>query len=527
MPTATFSRSIFGRRVPLIASTTYPVRISTFAVVRSVPLLATFSSSSRWRSLSAHPPPASVEPLTIGIIGSGPAGFYTAQHLLKNLSNAKIDMYESLPIPYGLARFGVAPDHPEVKNVIHKFASIAEDPRFRFVGNVTVGRDVPFSKLAACYDAVVLSYGAAEDRKLGLPNEESTKNVFAARAFVGWYNGIPEYAGLEPDLTSSDTAVIVGQGNVALDVARTLLTPPDILAKTDITEHALEALRKSKIRHVHLLGRRGPLQIAFTAKELREMIALPNTKLDVDINLVKEQISADADALATDRQRRRLMELLVVGGTKKHDAPPSRTWSLKFLRSPVGLVQKEDGALAAVCLEKNRLEGSLQNPKAVGTGEVEELPAGLLVRSIGYKSVRLFPEVPFDSKRSLIPNVKGRVVDGDKPVPGLYVSGWLKRGPSGVIAATMYCAIETATAIVEGLQAGHFATRAASRGPDGFDAVAPLLKAQGVDPVSFADWKHIDRVEAELGAQRGKPREKLVDLQGMMDAVAAGRANSR
>ncbi|KAJ3171337.1 hypothetical protein HDU87_008363 [Geranomyces variabilis] len=516
MLTARFCCSL-RRRVPLPSS--------TLVAIRNVPLHATFSASAHCRSLSAHPPPASVEPLTIGIIGSGPAGFYTAQHLLKNLSHAKIDMYESLPIPYGLARFGVSPDHPEVKNVIHKFASIAEDSRFRFVGNVTVGRDVPFSKLASCYDAVVLSYGAAEDRKLGLPNEESTKNVFAARAFVGWYNGIPEYAGLEPDLTSSDTAVIAGQGNVALDVARTLLTPPDVLAKTDITEHALEALRKSKIRHVHLLGRRGPLQIAFTAKELREMIALPDTKLDVDINVVKEQVSADAEALATDRQRRRLMELLVQGATKKFDSPTARTWSLKFMRSPAGLVQSQNGSLAAVQLEKNRLEGSLQNPKAVGTGEVEELPAGLLIRSIGYKSVRLFDEVPFDPKRSLIPNVKGRVVDGDAPVPGLYVSGWLKRGPSGVIAATMYCAIETATAIVEGLQAGHFATRVASRGPGGFDALEPLLKAKGVDPVSFSDWKHIDRVETELGAKRGKPREKLVDVKAMMDVVAAGRAN--
>ncbi|KAJ3147335.1 hypothetical protein HDU89_005686 [Geranomyces variabilis] len=515
MLTARFYCSL-GQRVPLPSS--------MLAANRHVPLRATFFTSARCCSISAHPPPASVEPLTIGIIGSGPAGFYTAQHLLKNLSHAQIDMYESLPIPYGLARFGVAPDHPEVKNVIHKFASIAEDPRFRFVGNVTVGRDIPFSKLASCYDAVVLSYGAAEDRKLGLPTEESTKNVFAARAFVGWYNGIPEYAGLEPDLTSSDTAVIVGQGNVALDVARTLLTPPDVLAKTDITEHALEALRKSKIRHVHLLGRRGPLQIAFTAKELREMIALPDTKLDVDLDLVKEQISADAAALAKDRQRRRLMELLVQGATKNFETPPSRTWSLKFMRSPAGLVQNDRGSLAAVQLEKNRLEGSLQNPKAVGTGEVEELPAGLLVRSIGYKSLRLFEEVPFNSKRSLVPNVKGRV---DTPVPGLYVSGWLKRGPSGVIAATMYCAIETATAIVEGLQAGHFATRAASRGPDGFDAVEPHLKAKGVDPVSFADWKHIDRVETELGAQRGKPREKLVDVKAMMDVVAAGRANRR
>ncbi|TPX58972.1 hypothetical protein PhCBS80983_g02814 [Powellomyces hirtus] len=433
-------------------------------------------------------------------------------------------MYEALPVPYGLVRFGVAPDHPEVKNVIHKFASIAEDARFRFVGNVNIGRDLQFAELKPHYDAIVLSYGAQEDQHLGIPGEESIKNVFSARAFVGWYNGSPEYRNLNPDLTSSDTAVVVGQGNVALDVARTLLSPVDDIARTDITSHAVEALRKSKIKHVHLIGRRGPLQAAFTAKELREMIALPDTKLNIDLNLVHSQIKADAEALAKDRPRRRLMELLIKGATKTFSEEPSKSWTLQFLRSPVELVpHPETNALKAVLLEKNTLQGSPQSPKAVGTGQIEELSTGLLLRSIGYRSVP-FRGVPFDSRKGLIPNVKGRVSDEKDSASGLYVSGWLKRGPTGVITATMYDAIETATSIVEDVQAGNLKSQVASKGSDGFESLKDLLKERGANPISFKDWESIDKAEITAGEAKGKPREKIVDVQSMLKIVAAGRA---
>ncbi|KAI8826195.1 uncharacterized protein EV422DRAFT_515705 [Fimicolochytrium jonesii] len=470
-------------------------------------------------SLSAHPPPASTKRLNVGIIGAGPAGFYTAQHLLKNLPNVHVDMYDSLPIPYGLIRYGVAPDHWEVKNVIHKFDLLSQDPRFTFIGNVTIGRDLDLTELKPRYDALLFSYGASEDQKLSLPNEDTIPNVFSARAFVGWYNGTPEYADLKPDLVSSDTAVVVGQGNVALDVARTLLRPVEELAKTDITEYALEALRGSRVRHVRLVGRRGPLQIAFTSKELREMIALPDTKLNLDVALLDSHVKASASIM--DRQRQRLMDLLRKGATKTFPAnnPPTKSWTLDFLRSPVALETRDDGQLEAMMVERNRLEGDLGAPKAVGTGEMEVLKAGLLVRSIGYRSAPL-PGLPFDERRGRVPNVRGRVVDEDNttPSPPLYVAGWVKRGPTGVIAATMYDAVETADTIIDDVRSGNIPslTPATSKTSGGFASVKPLLDARGIQTVSFEGWKRIDDVEVRRGEEVGKPREKVVRVEDML-----------
>ncbi|KAJ3021602.1 hypothetical protein HKX48_008171 [Thoreauomyces humboldtii] len=449
------------------------------------------------------------------------AGFYAAQHLLRNLPNAAVDMYEMLPIPYGLVRYGVAPDHPDVKNVIHKFASIAADPRFRFVGNMHVGRDVSFEELKPHYDAVILSYGASENRKLGLPHEDFLVNVIPARAFVGWYNGLPEYKDLSPDLTSSDTSVVIGQGNVALDVARTLLAPIEELAKTDITAHAVAGLRKSTIRHVHMIGRRGPLQLALTAKELREMIAIPDIKLNLDVDLLQAEMKANAELLAGDRQKRRLMELLLQGATKTFSSTPSKSWTLQFLRSPVELVPTSNSdRLAKLILEKNVLEGTLDAPRAVGTGEMVELETGLLLTSIGYKSAPL-PGVPFDSKLGVVPNIRGKVASATETSPGLYVSGWLKRGPTGVLAATMYDAIETATSIIEDVQSAEIPASSRS----GFaGSLERQLKERGCDPVSFQDWEAIDAAERSIGEVHGKPREKVVDIENMMALVAAGRA---
>ncbi|KND01113.1 NADPH-adrenodoxin reductase [Spizellomyces punctatus DAOM BR117] len=477
----------------------------------------------RFYSASTHPPPASTEALTIGMVGSGPAGFYTAQHLLRNLPNVKIDMYEALPVPYGLVRFGVAPDHPEVKNVIHKFETIAQDPRFRFIGNVRIGHDLDLAELKPRYDALILSYGASQDQRLGLPDEDAIPNVFSARAFVGWYNGLPEHRDLNPDLESSDTAVVIGQGNVALDVARVLLMPLDELAKTDITEHALEALRRSKIRHVHLIGRRGPLQASFTAKELREMIALPDTKLHLDVPLLQSQMEAGSAILSKERPRRRLMELLLKGATNplSNTSPTSKSWSLKFLSSPIHLVTNPTTqALEGLQLEKNRLEGPLNAPRAVGTGEIEEIPCGLLLRSIGYKSVPL-QGLPFDSKRGMIPNVRGKVQNEDSFTSGIYVAGWLKRGPTGVIAATMYDAIETADTIINDIQKGELQPRIGPTVPPGFKGLESMLRARGVKVVDFHAWKKIDEVEVAEGTPKGKPREKVVEVDKMMEI--AGR----
>ncbi|KAI9104604.1 hypothetical protein DFS34DRAFT_589736 [Phlyctochytrium arcticum] len=466
------------------------------------------------------------------------AGFYTAQHLMRHLPNVSIDMYDALPVPYGLARFGVAPDHPEVKNVIHKFEALAQDTRFRFVGNVKVGKDIALDELKPRYDALVLSYGASQDRHLNVPNEHIIPNVFSARAFVGWYNGLPEHRNLNPDLQSSESAIIVGQGNVALDVARILLMPLSEIGKTDITEHALDALRKNKIRHVHLL--------AFTAKELREMLALPDIELKLDLQALQQHMAASATFLAKDRPRRRLLELLLKGATKAATSPPpSRSWTLHFLRSPIHLVTdgdpaKEDVSLKGVQFEVNKLEGPDDRPRAVGTGEITQIDGGMLLRSIGYKAVPL-PGLSFDSRGGFVPNIRGKVIDQvrlsssrivyvlanlyescKKASPlstGLYVAGWLKRGPTGVIAATMYDAIETADAVIADVESGELPLVDTTDAP--FNTIGPLLKARGVEYVDFAGWKKMDAVEVQEGALLGKPREKLVDIQRMLQ-IARG-----
>ncbi|XP_032097663.1 NADPH:adrenodoxin oxidoreductase, mitochondrial isoform X12 [Sapajus apella] len=447
----------------------------------------------------------------ICVVGSGPAGFYTAQHLLKQHPQAHVDIYEKQPVPFGLVRFGVAPDHPEVKNVINTFTQTAHSGRCAFWGNVEVGRDVTVPELREAYHAVVLSYGAEDHRALEIPGEE-LPGVCSARAFVGWYNGLPENQELKPDL-SCDTAVILGQGNVALDVARILLTPPEHLEKTDITKAALGVLRQSQVKTVWLVGRRGPLQVAFTIKELREMIQLPGTRpiLDpVDFLGLQDRLKE------VPRPRKRLMELLLRTAMEKpgreeaaHWASASRAWGLRFFRSPQQVLPSPDGRGAAgVRLAVTRLEGVGEATRAVPTGVMEDLPCGLVLSSIGYKSRPIDPSVPFDSKLGVIPNVEGRVTD----VPGLYCSGWVKRGPTGVIATTMTDSFLTGQTLLQDLKAGLLPS-----GPrPGSAAIQALLSSRGVQPVSFSDWEKLDAEEVARGQSTGKPREKLVDPQEML-----------
>uniref|UniRef100_A0A2I2Y781 NADPH:adrenodoxin oxidoreductase, mitochondrial n=1 Tax=Gorilla gorilla gorilla TaxID=9595 RepID=A0A2I2Y781_GORGO len=452
----------------------------------------------RWWGWSAWPrtrlPPAGSTPSfrhhfstqektpQICVVGSGPAGFYTAQHLLKQHPQAHVDIYEKQPVPFGLVRFGVAPDHPEVKNVINTFTQTAHSGRCAFWGNVEVGRDVTVPELREAYHAVVLSYGAEDHRALEIPGEE-LPGVCSARAFVGWYNGLPENQELEPDL-SCDTAVILGQGNVALDVARILLTPPEHLERTDITKAALGVLRQSRVKTVWLVGRRGPLQVAFTIK--------------------------------VPRPRKRLTELLLRTATEKpgleeaaRQASASRAWGLRFFRSPQQVLPSPDGRRAAgVRLAVTRLEGVDEATRAVPTGDMEDLPCGLVLSSIGYKSRPVDPSVPFDSKLGVIPNVEGRVMD----VPGLYCSGWVKRGPTGVIATTMTDSFLTGQMLLQDLKAGLLPS-----GPrPGYAAIQALLSSRGVRPVSFSEWEKLDAEEVARGQGTGKPREKLVDPQEML-----------
>ncbi|XP_017960924.1 NADPH:adrenodoxin oxidoreductase, mitochondrial [Drosophila navojoa] len=434
----------------------------------------------------------------ICIVGAGPAGFYAAQYLLKQLSDCIVDIVEKLPVPFGLVRFGVAPDHPEVKNVINTFTKTAENPRLRFFGNVSLGQDVSLQELRQRYHAVLLTYGADQDRELQLQNEEQ-KHVISARKFVAWYNGLPGAEQLQPDLSGRDVT-IVGQGNVAVDVARMLLSPIDKLKETDTTEYALEALARSQVKRVHLVGRRGPLQAAFTIKELREMLKLPNVTTNwraADFAGIAEQVEQ------LQRPRRRLTELMLKSLSEQSKsnatAADGKQFLPIFLRAPKAISAKEM-EFAVTQLQENA---------AVATNATECLPADLILRSIGYKSSCADPAINFDPQRGHVRHEQGRVLregDGNSVEPGLYVAGWLGTGPTGVILTTMNGAFAVAKTICDDIAANAFDT--ASTKP-GFDVANKRI-------VTWEGWLRIDQKECEAGKAKGKLREKIVDVEQML-----------
>ncbi|XP_072098825.1 NADPH:adrenodoxin oxidoreductase, mitochondrial isoform X1 [Mobula birostris] len=453
--------------------------------------------------------------IKVCVLGSGPAGFYTAQHLLKHHKSTVVDIYEKLPIPFGLVRFGVAPDHPEVKNVINVFTQTAHLSRCSFYGNVTVGKDVSIEELKQAYHVLVLSYGAETNRILGIPGE-NLPGVYSGRAFVGWYNGLPENRNLNPDL-SSETAVIVGHGNVALDLARILLSPIDLLKKTDITANSLEAIENSKVKRVIIVGRRGPLQVAFTIKELREMIKLPGTRSLLDPNDFEGLRHVVKDL---PRPRKRLMELLIktalesnAGKEAEFQAAATKEWSLRFQRSPLEIIPSNDGErVGGIRLSVTKLKGSAESAVAIQTEDVEDLECGLVLSSIGYKSHPIDPSVPFDQQQGVIPNKLGRVLHA----PGMYCSGWVKRGPAGVIATTMNDSFETAESVLEDVQSGILDVSALK---GGYKVIEALLKQRGICPVSFSGWEKIDSSEVTKGEKVGKPREKLLTVKEMLEVA--------
>uniref|UniRef100_A0A3P8WZ03 NADPH:adrenodoxin oxidoreductase, mitochondrial n=1 Tax=Cynoglossus semilaevis TaxID=244447 RepID=A0A3P8WZ03_CYNSE len=480
---------------------------SNVACIRSL-----YSAGVIGRGASSSPSPSK-----ICVIGSGPAGFYTAQHLLKARQDIVVDIYERLPVPFGLVRFGVAPDHPEVKNVINTFTQTANHPRCHFYGNVNVGKDVSVSELQQAYHGVVLSYGAEANRSMGVQGEDLA-GVYSAKDFVGWYNGLPSCRELTPDL-SCDTAVILGQGNVALDVARVLLAPLSILKKTDITQPAVEALVHSQVRRVLIIGRRGPTQIACTIKELREMVNLPGTRPEMKAADFAEVSEALKDV---PRPRKRLTELLLktaleVPGEKEQERrnKATRTWGFRFYRSPIEVFADAEGKkISGIRLAVNKLEGSGEGAQAVLTGEVEEVSCGLVISSIGYKSLPIDPSVPFDPCKAIVPNTLGRV----QQAKGLYCSGWLKTGPTGVIATTMNNSFDTARSVVEDLNSG---TLDVSTEKPGSQSICALLEQRRVKPVSFSDWEKINTEETRRGEAVGKPREKLLSVEEMLRVARA------
>ncbi|GBC08668.1 hypothetical protein RclHR1_00830019 [Rhizophagus clarus] len=418
---------------------------------------------------------------------------------MKEYPSTLVDMYEALPIPFGLVRYGVAPDHPEVKNVQNRFEEVANDSRYTFIGNVKYGEDLTLKDLKSQYDAIVFSYGASQEKSLGIKNEnEYIKNIFSARAFV-----------------------VIGQGNVALDVSRILLMDIVELSKTDITEYALEKLRNNRIKNVIIVGRRGPLQVSFTAKELREMINLPNTKFHTDSELLKNELSTNIEIISKDRPLKRLMQILEKG---MYHTSGYKSWSLKFLRSPHEFIAHENDDpsrpkyVRAVRFQINRLEGPLENRVAVPTGEMEEIETGLVLKSVGYRSIPL-EGLPFDENKGIVPNYKGKILDNDNnEQPGLYVAGWLKRGPQGVIATTMNDAYETAEVIVSDIKQNKsmLSTDTFNATKQGSKAIIPILHQRGIRTVSYEDWKKIEERENEAGRAKNKPREKFGRVEDAM-----------
>ena len=416
---------------------------------------------------------------------------------------------------------------------------MASSPRFNFVGNVDVGRDLPLSALIPHYDACLFAYGASKDRRLNIPGEDTVSGIYSARAFVGWYNGHPEYTGLSPNLDAGDTAVVIGQGNVALDVARTLLGDVDRLQNTDMTEHALATLAKSRIKRVHVVGRRGPMQASFTIKEVRELMNLS----DVAFTPINASLMPPEPG-KLPRMQKRLTQLLLKGSATPSTSA-SKSWSLDFLLSPTSFsgTSSGDPSLTAVNFAKTAFEG--QNPfdaktQVRRTDEHTSIPASTAFRSIGYKAEALPGMadlgVPFDSSSGTIPNSAGGRILTDPSIltnpstlpdshpqhlTGMYCTGWVKNGPTGVIASTMEDAFASAESIAEDwerkLQDGTGTGSRVAKG--GWDALKDEVTARGIRSVSWEDWERIDRAEKERGRELGKEREKFASVEEMLHVI--------
>jgi ferredoxin--NADP+ reductase len=462
-------------------------------------------------------------PIRVAVIGSGPAGFYAAAHLLKESSlSVEVDMLERLPTPWGLVRSGVAPDHPKIKSVSRVYEKTAEHPRFRFFGNVSFGEDVSREDLIAHYHAIVYATGSAVDRPLGIPGEQ-LPGSHAATDFVGWYNGHPDQTDLEFDLMSAERAVVIGNGNVALDLARMLVLGTSELAVTDCADHALEVLANSSVREVVVVGRRGPAQAAFTNPELRELAELSQADVIVDPDEFEAALAVSDPALETNTIARQNVEILRNYSTRAPAGKPRRV-VMRFLLSPTELIEDESGRVAAVDLVRNELVPDEQGtPRARPTSEHERIETGLVFRAIGYRGLQL-PDVPFDARRGVIPNEDGRVSDPATGAarPGEYVVGWIKRGPTGVIGTNKRDAQQTVDAILADLSARRNGSGSAlsPEHPDA-ESIERVLLARKPDLVPYEGWREIDRHELAHGERQGRPRVKLTRINEMLRIAAA------
>jgi ferredoxin/flavodoxin---NADP+ reductase len=451
-------------------------------------------------------------PLRVAVVGSGPAGFYAAGHLLSAKDVVvEVDMFDRLPTPFGLVRAGVAPDHPKIKSVTRVYEKTAAKPEFRFFGNVHVGLDVTHEELRRHYHAIVYSFGAETDRQLGIPGED-LPGSWAATQFVAWYNGHPDYRDLKFDLSCERVAVI-GNGNVAMDVARMLVLPREELVTTDTADHAIEALSESNVKEVYILGRRGPAQAAFTNPELRELGELTDADVIVE-PFVLDRHSAQSIEGEGDITPRRNVEILQDFAAREPTGKSKRV-ILRFLVSPVEI--RGDGRVEQLELVRNELEhGSDGGIRAQATSEHETLDVGLVFRSIGYRGIPL-EGVPFDEWKGTIPNEEGRVVDPheQRTLPGVYVAGWIKRGPSGVIGTNKRDAQETVEHLLEDAREDRLP--AAER--PARDAIEELLAERQPDFVEYSGWELIDAAEKAAGEPHGRPRVKLTRVAEMLEAA--------
>eukprot|EP00941_MAST-03F_sp_MAST-3F-sp1_P002954 g2954.t1 len=533
---------------------------------RAAPLLfhRTFSSAiSRATPLSR-----------VCVVGAGPSGFYFARYLLRACEDVHIDILERLPSPFGLVRSGVAPDHAEVKSVENDFTDVARDSRVNFLGNVEVGTDISLKELRRHYNAVILCYGAQNDLRLGIPGEDNLRNIHSAREFVNWYNGHPDFADMVPDLSSSQDAVIIGHGNVAIDCARILSKTVEELKTTDITAAALEALSKSTIQRVHVVGRRGHVQASFTMKELRECTKLSSATCVVDPEeLEKGRTNASLEEIKTKRIAKRMDKLLTDTSKKYEEAIlGKRQVIFRFLSNPVefipegrdasylpsgvgrpplyptpghlttkaldvllreeSLSRKGENVLldrvGAVRIERTRLEGEPGSQRAISERVYEDIPAGLVLKSVGYRSNPM-EGCAFDEWNRVAANIGGRVLLENLGIDsrekktfdyGLYCCGWLKRGPSGIIGTNIPDARETIASVMEDAEQGLLKLIEVDQGLDGvISAIVENGEKEYNELIQWSDWEHIDEEEKVAGSIRGAPREKITSIDTMLNVV--------
>ena len=454
-------------------------------------------------------------PLRVAIVGSGPSGFYAAEALLKADAFAvRVDMFDRLPTPYGLVRGGVAPDHQKIKGVVKVYEKISADERFRFFGNVMLGRDVSVGDLTAHYDQVVYAVGNESDRRMGIDGEE-LDGVFSATEFVGWYNGHPDFRERDFKLATAQRVAVVGNGNVAIDVARVLVRKPEELAETDIADYALAALRASSVQEVVLLGRRGPAQAAFSPKEVKELAELEG------VDFVVAPADTELDPLSAEwlesqpRSSKRNVEILKELAQQQPD-DDSRRVTCRFLLSPTEVLGDGEG-VRKIRVERGELKPDAKGtPRPHGTGETEDIDVQLVFKAVGYRGVPI-EGVPFDEGWGVIPNRDGRVLDqrDGEVVPDQYVVGWAKRGPTGLIGTNSPDSKETVARMLEDAQGRNCEPVSA----EDADRVPDLLRSRGVDFVSHEDWQRLDAYEIEQGKARGKVRAKIDSIDEMMRVV--------